>query len=93
MKFFFVIAILICAVSANQCLIQDNNFQSYEYKPIDCKQLLPLAVDKWKLFILVWCTCVTLNINIFRAFFAICIIVMVNHDVVTSMVKSQGMCV
>jgi len=82
----FVMSVVM--VSANQCLVQNTTM----YTLVDCNQL-PSAINKWKLFGLIWFTCVALNINIFRAFILICVIVTINHDIITSMAKSYNICV
>jgi len=92
MKFSYIICtlvmVVIVSVSANQCLVQNTTVDTL----VDCNQV-PSAVNKWKLFGLIWFTCVALNINIFRAFILICVIVTINHDIITSMAKLYNICV
>ena len=80
----FVMTFAFVMVSANQCLVENAL--------VDCKQL-PSPVNKWKLLGLICFTCLALNINIFRAFILICVIVTINHDIITSMAKSYNICV
>jgi len=91
MKFSYIICSLVMVVvmsvvmvSANQCLDQNDL--------VNCQQL-PSPVNKWKLLGLICFTCLALNINIFRAFILICVIVTINHDIITSMAKSYNICV
>jgi len=82
-----VVVVNVVMVSANQCLVQNATVDD-----LDCNQF-PSAVNKWKLLGLICFTCVALNINIFRAFILICVIVTINHDIITSMAKLYNICV
>jgi hypothetical protein len=102
MKLFYVIAILFCTVAttvaANQCLNQClnqslNKYVQSSFITVDCDELLPGAINKLKLFILVLFTSLAVNINMLRAFILICIMVTINHDIIVSMAKSYGICV
>jgi hypothetical protein len=97
MKLFYVIAILFCTiattVAANQCLNHClNQYVQPSFITVDCNELLPGAINKWKLVILVLFTSLALNINMLRSFILICIMVTISHDIIVSMAKSYGIC-
>lgn len=100
MKFSYVIAIILCTVLAtvgatSQCPIKDVPFQSCAntIKPVSCDDIVPASVDTWSLIMLVFFTCIAANVTIFQAPLLLCLIVAINHHIVASMMKSQGMCV
>lgn len=98
MKLFYVIAILFCTVATtvavNECLNQSlNKYVQPSFITVDCDELLPGAINKLKLFILVLFTSLAVNINMLQAFILICIMFIINHDIIVSMAKSYGICV